>query len=129
MRLLPLLQSKTRVPHSVQRSLFCACGGAVPSVDGLCRRCYRRKAHSRKRFGGWREECWSAQRTSAVSYATSEHIAVHHRRPRMDAVSLCANCHARVHKLQALRIWLPNASCSGRTAPRSAGAMADDMRL
>jgi hypothetical protein len=39
------------------------------------------------------------------------HLHVHHRKPGVDEtrwlVSLCAGCHARVHRLAALRHWIP----------------------
>jgi hypothetical protein len=42
----------------------------------------------------------------------ADRIAVHHRRPGLDAaedlITLCAGCHARVHKLVSIRVWLPD---------------------
>jgi 5-methylcytosine-specific restriction endonuclease McrA len=42
---------------------------------------------------------------------SADGIAVHHRRPGFDAtddlITLCTGCHARVHKLLAIRVWLP----------------------
>lgn len=44
---------------------------------------------------------------------SAQRIAVHHRRRGVDAadhlITLCAGCHARVHKLLAVRRWLPEA--------------------
>ena len=96
----------------IQPSLFCACGVAVPSVAGLCRRCYRRQAHSREKFGGRREEVLVRDAYQCRVCGSADRIAVHHRRPGFDAaydlITLCAGCHARVHKLLSIRIWLPD---------------------
>ena len=101
-----------RKRYIVQRSLFCACGGAVPSVAGLCRRCYRRKAHSHAKFGGRREEVLERDGYQCRGCGSAHRISVHHRRPGLDGaddlITLCAGCHARVHKLLAIRVWLPD---------------------
>ena len=97
----------------MQCSLFCACGGAVPAIAGLCRLCYRRKAHSREKFSGRREEVLERDGYRCRVCGNVDRIAVHHRRPGLDAadhlITLCGACHARVHKLLAVRKWLPEA--------------------
>ena len=101
-----------RVP-AWQPSLFCGCGDALPALRGLCRRCYWRSRNSCRRFGGRRERVLARDGFGCAVCGSREHIVVHHRRPgnhdpRM-LVSLCAACHARVHRTRAMRRWLPEA--------------------
>jgi NMD protein affecting ribosome stability and mRNA decay len=98
--------------HSRQRALFCACGREAPWVAGLCRACYRAEAHSRQRFAGLRDEILRRDGYACRGCGASHpRLHVHHRKPgvheRALLVTLCAACHARLHRLGALRIWIP----------------------
>jgi hypothetical protein len=66
--------------------LFSSCGQGTPAIAGLCMSCYRRRQYSARFFGG-----------------------IHHRHPgdHTQLVTLCAGCHARVHRTGVLRHWLP----------------------
>jgi 5-methylcytosine-specific restriction endonuclease McrA len=87
--------------------MFCA---------GLCARCYWSAQHSRRRFDGHRERVLARDRHRCRACGAGENLAVHHRRrgvhqPRL-LITLCAACHARVHRLAALRSWLEPALVS-----------------
>jgi hypothetical protein len=106
-----LRRNRTRVR---QRSLFCACGQGIPAIAGLCRPCYRARAHSRARFGGHREAILERDgRLCGICGAgkAGRGLHVHHRKPGCHdphwLVAVCAACHARIHRLLALRAWLP----------------------
>jgi len=97
-----------------QRSLFCRCGSGVPAIAGLCRRCYRARLHSQSCFGGQREAVLNRDEGRCVSCGAEKHgrsLHVHHRtrgvHEAAQLIALCASCHARVHRLGALRHWLP----------------------
>ena len=101
-----------RPRHLRQRSIFCDCGHGTPSIAGLCRSCYRARAHSRSRFAGNRELVLDRDRTCrGCGVGKTAHLHVHHRRPGVHdptwLITLCAACHARVHRLSAIRPWLP----------------------
>jgi hypothetical protein len=57
---------------------------------------------SRQRFAGLREE---------ITCGAGERLHVHHRKPgiheRELLITVCAGCHARLHRLGALRRWIP----------------------
>jgi hypothetical protein len=96
-----------------QRRLFCRCGQETPAVAGLCRSCYRAEAHSRSRFDGNRAAVLERDRTCRACGAgkPARGLHVHHRKPGFHhpdwLITLCAGCHARVHRLAAIRRWLP----------------------
>jgi hypothetical protein len=101
----------------VQPSLFCLrCLVATPVRAGLCLPCYRATVHSRSRFNGFRDEVLlrdgGACRSCGASF-TGRRLHVHHSTPGLHdpsrLITLCAACHARVHKLASLRVWLPEA--------------------
>ncbi|MCZ2080412.1 MAG: hypothetical protein LC130_36050 [Bryobacterales bacterium] len=77
-------------------------------MTGLCWRCYRHRAHSRKKFAGLRDE--ALERDAKRCRVWQHRLAVHHRRPgindRDELITLCAGCHARIRKMLALRVWL-----------------------
>ncbi len=79
--------------------------------QGLCRQCYRRRQLSQRAFGGLREAVLARDGQACRNCAAKRQLAVHHRVPglnRIDLlVTLCAACHARVHRLGAIRRWLP----------------------
>ena len=100
--------------RAAQAPLFCACGRATPAIAGLCRVCYRARAHSRAYFAGNREEVLDRDRGQCRGCGAGNggrRLHVHHREPGNPApaslIALCAACHARVHRLGALRVWLP----------------------
>ena len=95
-----------------QRALFCPCG-AAPAVAGLCRLCYGRALHSQHRFGGHRERVIERDRGTCRICGAANQRTVHHRRPGNHhpdlLVTVCRACHARIHRLAALRRYLPPA--------------------
>jgi hypothetical protein len=98
-----------------QRSLFCGCCcAAVPVTAGLCNRCYRRVRRDAGYFGGHREHVLERDERHCRGCGAGKSgrsLHVHHRVKGLHApewlVTLCAACHARVHRLSALRSWLP----------------------
>jgi 5-methylcytosine-specific restriction endonuclease McrA len=81
---------------------------------GLCRRCYYRTYRSEIYFGGHREQVLARDRGQCQSCgAAGKWLNVHHRRPGVhDAawlITVCAACHTRIHRLQILRRWYPEA--------------------
>jgi hypothetical protein len=95
-----------------QRPLFCPCGD-LPAIAGVCRRCYARRAHSRQRFGGQRDAVLDRDGGQCQACGGREWLAVHHRQPGCHdldrLITVCAACHARVHRLSAVRRWIPEA--------------------
>ena len=95
----------------LQRALFCPCGRGLPWTAGLCRACYRSAARSRQRFAGLREEILERDGHRCRGCRSAGRLHVHHRRPGVNdrelLISLCAACHARLHRLASLRIWIP----------------------
>ena len=93
-----------------QRSFFCACGRPLDSRLSRCRACAWELPYSARYFGGHRSAVLARDRCCRVCGAESL-LHVHHRRPGVHdpewLVTLCAGCHARVHRLAALRCWLP----------------------
>jgi hypothetical protein len=95
-----------------QKRLFCFdCGAGEPRRSGLCRSCYGARLRSRYRFAGHREAVLDRDGHCCRICGGRERIAVHHRRPgRHDQellISVCVRCHARLHRLAALRRWVP----------------------
>lgn len=92
--------------------LFCRrCGGDVPFLSGLCRSCYRAAAHSRQHFGGRREEILERDGRRCRACGSAAWLHVHHRKPGVHEpellITVCAGCHAQLHRLSALRVWIP----------------------
>jgi 5-methylcytosine-specific restriction endonuclease McrA len=77
---------------------------------GSCVRCYARQAHSRRRFAGHRDAVLDRDGRRCRACGSDRKLVVHHRRPgihqRRLLITLCAACHARVHRLRAMRRWL-----------------------
>ena len=94
-----------------QAWLFCPCGQDAPATAGLCRRCYWSASNSRARFGGLREEILERDGRACRGCGAGNRLHVHHRKPgandRELLITLCAACHARLHRLHAIRIWIP----------------------
>jgi DNA-binding transcriptional LysR family regulator len=91
--------------------LFCECGQNPATLAGRCRSCYFRAAHSRHRFAGFREQVLARDNFRCLVCQESHRLAVHHRRPGVNEpeflVTVCAACHARIHRLRAIRRWIP----------------------
>ena len=94
-----------------QRALFCPCGRDFPWTAGLCRSCYRAASRSRRRFSGLRDEILDRDGHQCRACGSANRLHVHHRKPGINdrdlLITVCAACHARLHRLAALRIWVP----------------------
>jgi hypothetical protein len=93
-----------------QTRLFCHCGNLRLYCSGLCARCYWREGHSRHRFAGHRDDFLDRDHRRCRACGSERKLAVHHHRPGIHQlrflITLCAACHARIHRLQALRHWV-----------------------
>lgn len=91
--------------------MFCPCGRDRPAIAGRCRSCYRSLAHSRQRFAGRREEVLRRDGGACCACGVARRLHVHHRRPGRNEsrwlITVCVVCHGRLHRLAALRRWLP----------------------
>jgi hypothetical protein len=94
-----------------QQPLFCSCGRDLPLAAGLCRSWYRAGVRSRQRFAGLREEILERDGRLCRACGSAHRLHVHHRKPGVNhrdwLITVCAACHARLHRLAALRIWIP----------------------
>ena len=94
-----------------QPALFCPCGRDLPWTAGLCRSCYRGAAHSRQRFDGRRGEVLDRDGHQCRACGSAERLHVHHRKPGINdpdwLITVCASCHARLHRLASIRVWIP----------------------
>jgi len=95
---------------------ICSCGQGRAAVAGLCIACYRRWQYSARFFGGNRDSALDRDGRACRGCHARDYLNVHHRRPgdRTQLVTLCAGCHARVHRSRILgagcrRSW----SCFG----------------
>jgi hypothetical protein len=99
------------VKRARQRRLFCSCGAGVPAVAGLCRACYAQAARSRTYFGGHREIVLERDGRSCRICGAGNQRVVHHRRRGENApellITVCPACHARIHRLAAIRHYVP----------------------
>ena len=90
--------------------MFCPCGRDLPSVAGLCRRCYFAAWRSRSYFGGYRDRILARDGCCQVCGGESG-LCVHHRRPANNdeelLIAVCRACHARLHKRYQLPGWAP----------------------
>jgi hypothetical protein len=71
--------------------------------------CYRRRRYSALFFGGNRDSALERDGRACRSCQSQHYLNVHHRSPgdHTQLVTLCAGCHARVHRTRILRRWLP----------------------
>ena len=94
-----------------QPALLCACGRNPASLAGLCRSCYFAGARSRQRFDGRREEILERDGRECRACGSASRLHVHHRKPGVNdpdwLITVCAACHVRLHRLAALRVWIP----------------------
>jgi hypothetical protein len=99
-------------PAPVQLSFFCPCGRRLVELPrrGICRLCYYGRYHSRRFFAGQRERVLARDRRCVVCGAV-EGLTVHHRRRGTrdpgSLVTVCAACHARIHRSLRLKTWIP----------------------
>ncbi|MGH9622714.1 MAG: HNH endonuclease [Bryobacteraceae bacterium] len=95
-----------------QRNLFCPCGRGLPAIAGLCRPCSRAAAYSRQRFAGLRDQILERDGFRCRACGASGRLHVHHRQPGVNEpdllITVCARCHVRLHRLLALRRWIPD---------------------
>ena len=95
-----------------ERPLLCPCGRNFAWVGGLCRSCYRAAVHSRRFFGGLRDEILERDGRLCRACGSARRLHVHHRKPGINdrelLITVCAGCHARIHRLAALRVWIPD---------------------
>jgi hypothetical protein len=113
--IMPIIEGYSAVQSvlatAVLRALFCPCGGDFPSVGGFCLACYRAAAHSRQRFAGFREEILDRDGRLCRACGSADRLHVHHRKPGVNdpdwLITVCAGCHARLHRLAALRVCIP----------------------
>jgi hypothetical protein len=101
----------TAAQYALFRTFFCPCGRDPAFVAGLCRSCYYAAAYSRRHFAGLRQEILARDGHACHSCGAGERLHVHHRKPGVNErellVTLCAACHARLHRLLFLRVWIP----------------------
>src|SRR5579863_7814580 len=95
----------------VQVALFEeACGCGLTAVKrGLCSRCYAKGWYDRRHFGGHRQAVLERDGWQCRGCEGRELLIVHHRTGEQSPaqmITLCARCHARVHRLQAIRYWV-----------------------
>lgn len=94
-----------------QLSFFCACSKAPIEMKTLacCRRCYDRRHHSLRFFGGMRERVLERDRLRCRACGGRRRLLVHHRDQSNEPdllVTLCIRCHVRVHRSLGVRYWL-----------------------
>ena len=93
-----------------QIPLCCPRGSFQLFCRGWCLACYGRRSRSRARFGGLREKILARDQHRCRVCGALERLVVHHRRPRnvyAALITLCAACHARLHRLGAIHRWVP----------------------
>jgi hypothetical protein len=89
---------------------ICSCGIGPVEKAGMCLPCYRQRWHSLRRFGGHREEVLARDGHRCRVCVGDADLVVHHRALVQDIdwmITLCAGCHARVHRSLVLTHWVP----------------------
>jgi hypothetical protein len=98
-------------PDPRQRALFCPCGALPPLTAGLCKSCYWKSRHSFRFFGGRREEILERDGHRCRACGRDNWIGIHHRKPGdnhpSSLITVCAACHARVHRMLSIWKWIP----------------------
>ena len=97
--------------YSRQRFLHClVCRSAELCSAGLCRSCYDAVYHSEAYFGGLKEVVLDRDGRCCRTCGDPTDL-VHHRKPAVNElawlITVCARCHAVVHRLQRLDRYLP----------------------
>jgi hypothetical protein len=98
-------------PERYQLSFLCACGKRLIELKtlGCCRRCYDRRYHSLRLFGGMRERVLERDRFRCRVCGARQRLLIHHRdrhnEPKV-LVTLCSRCHVRIHRSLGVRHWL-----------------------
>ena len=101
----------TSRPEGHQLSFLCACGKRAIELKtlGCCRRCYDRRHHSLRFFGGMRERVLERDDFRCRACGAESRLLVHHR-DRSNApkvlLTLCIRCHIRIHRSSGVRHWL-----------------------
>ncbi len=107
----PPIQTTFPRRRGFQRSFFCSCGRPLDTRLSVCRACAWEVRYSRRCFGGYRSDVLERDARCCRTCGSSHVLHVHHRRPGVHEpewlVTLCASCHARIHRLQAIRSYLP----------------------
>ena len=99
-------------PVPKQPAWWCrSCGSTALVAGGFCRRCYDRRRHSERFFGGHREQVLRRDGCCQVCLAQRQ-LVVHRRRPGCDRpglhITVRLRCHVRVHR----RRQLPGFCCN-----------------
>jgi hypothetical protein len=94
-----------------QLSFLCLCGEKPIELKtlGCCRRCYDRRYHSSRFFGGMRERVLERDRFRCRACGAQRRLLVHHRDQSNEPnllVTLCIRCHVRIHRSLGVRYWL-----------------------
>ncbi len=94
-----------------QLSFLCLCGEKPIELKTLecCRRCYDRRYHSSRFFGGMRERVLERDRFRCRACGARRRLLVHHRDQSNEPnllVTLCIRCHVRIHRSLGVRYWL-----------------------
>ena len=106
-----IVYNRQPVSSDPQIPLCCPCGSLRLFCRGWCRTCYERRRRSRApAFGGLREKILARDHHRCRVCGALEPLVVHHRRRRnvfAALITLCAACHARLHRLGAIDRWVP----------------------
>ena len=87
-------------PHPSLFVSWCSCGSRLVTKGEMCLPCYGKRQNSLRRFGGLRESVLERD-GHRCKLCFSQQVIVHHRRSEdtLDAlITLCAGCHARIHR-------------------------------
>jgi len=122
----PALPARNASLCGGQARLVCSCGEACLLCCGLCSCCYWQEHRSRRRFAGHRDQVLERDGRRCCGCGSLNKLAVHHRLPGVHQprflITLCAACHARIHRLRAMRRGLRTGAPSplgGAASPRS----------
>src|SRR5215471_15470665 len=94
------LLPETPLPPRPPAQPICCCGRRGAAVAGLCLPCYRQRRYSALFFGGNRDLALERDGRACRGCQTQHYLNVHHRRrgDHTQLVTLCAGCHAPVHR-------------------------------
>jgi hypothetical protein len=97
------------VIHEALFEGICSCS-APATKAGKCGRCYARWHHDQHCFDGHREQVLARDGWQCQVCQGRDLLIVHHRERIQDPermITLCAGCHAIVHRLRFNRRFLP----------------------